>query len=68
VQPLHIRAEAPLKIEQAVESVLAFTILHYGAVRSGKLPVTIHQTDSIEAGIARGIFPISRDGDAPYWL
>lgn len=68
VQPLHIRAEPPLKIEQAVESVLAFTILHYGAVRSAKLPVTIHQTESIEAGIARGIFPLARDEDAPYWL
>lgn len=68
VQPLHLRAEAPLTIEQAVESVLSFTLLHYGAIKPSKLPVTIHQTESIEAGIARGIFPMTRDADTPYWL
>ncbi|MCK6579089.1 MAG: hypothetical protein L6Q98_13405 [Anaerolineae bacterium] len=68
VQPLHVRAEAPLKIEQAVESILAFTILHYGMVAPSKLPVTIHQTESIEAGIARGIFPAKLGGETAFWL
>ncbi|MBL8130463.1 MAG: hypothetical protein JNL42_01290 [Anaerolineae bacterium] len=68
VQPLHVRAEAPLKIEQAVESILAFTVLHYGTVTPSKLPVTIHQTESIEAGIARGIFPAQIGAETVFWL
>ncbi|MBK8026254.1 MAG: hypothetical protein IPK19_33910 [Chloroflexi bacterium] len=68
VQPLHIRAEPPLPVERAIESVLAFTLLHYGLFRPSKLPVTIYQTDAIEAGIARGIFPAALGGDTAFWL
>jgi hypothetical protein len=68
VQPLHIRTEAPLTIEQAIESVMRFALLHYGALRPPRLPVTLYQMDTIAAGIARGIFPANIQGGSPYWL
>lgn len=68
VQPLHVRAEAPLMIDQAVESVLRFSLLHYGALRPLKLPVTLHNMDCVASGIARGTFPAAQQKDAPYWL
>ncbi len=68
VQPLHIRAEAPFTIEKALESVLVFTLFHYGASRPARHPVTVHQSESIEAGIGRGIFPTSFEGETAFWL
>ncbi|MDZ4771336.1 MAG: hypothetical protein SGJ24_19605 [Chloroflexota bacterium] len=68
VQPLHVRAEAPLTIDQAIESILLFASLHYGAVKPSKLPVTLHQMDAVASGIARGIFPAAQRTDTAYWL
>ncbi len=68
VQPLHIRTEAPLSIEEAIESVMRFALLHYGAIRPPRLPVTLYQMETIAAGIARGIFPAQIEGSFPYWL
>ena len=67
-RPLHIKAEAPLTIEQALQSVLMMTNLHYGSVKSPRLPVTIHYADKI-AGMANdGIKPKDSEGNIPYWL
>ena len=68
IQPLHIRCEAPLTIEQATHSVLLFTVFHYGALRLPKLPVTIHNTETIETGILRGVIPAELDTTIPFWL
>jgi len=67
-RPLHIKAEAPLTIEQALQSILMMTNLHYGSVKSPRLPVTIHYADKI-AGMANdGIKPKDAEGTIPYWL
>ncbi len=68
IQPLHIRAEKPLTIEQASQSVLLFTLFHYGAFKPPKLPVTIHNSDPIEHGILRGVMPPELETDIPFWL
>jgi argonaute-like protein implicated in RNA metabolism and viral defense len=68
IQPLHVRAEAPFAIEQAVQSVLLFTLFHYGALKSPKLPVTIHNADPIEHGIVRGVMPPEMETGIPFWL
>jgi argonaute-like protein implicated in RNA metabolism and viral defense len=68
IQPLHIRCEEPLKIEQATHSVLLFTLLHYGALATPKLPVTVHNADPIEGGILRGIMPPELETTLPFWL
>ncbi|MDZ4763833.1 MAG: hypothetical protein SGI73_04720 [Chloroflexota bacterium] len=67
-QPLHIRADAAFGIETAVRSVLDFTLLHYGALKPPKLPVTMHNGSFIAGGVHRGLFPDDYDGSMPFWL
>ncbi len=66
--PLHIRCEEPLTIEEAIHSVITFTMLHYGAFKTLKLPVTIHNTDYLRESFQRGITPEKLEGTLPYWL
>jgi hypothetical protein len=68
-QPLHIRvANNSIPIEQAVYSVLAWTLLHYGTYSTPKLPVTIQYADEMKAWLARGLLPKNKSGDVPFWL
>ena len=65
--PLQIRSDI-LPIEQAIDSVLSLTNLHYGSLRAPKLPVTLHYSDKIAGMILDGIKPDSLTGTNPYWL
>lgn len=67
-QPIHIHTEAPLPIETAIQSVLHMTMFHYGALKTPKLPVTIHNAEFIAQGIARGVFPEDAEGSVAFWL
>lgn len=67
-RPLRIRSEPPFSIELAIQSVLAMTNLHYGSVRSPRLPVTIHFSDKIAGLALKGIKPKNLEGDIPFWL
>jgi argonaute-like protein implicated in RNA metabolism and viral defense len=67
-QPLHLRTEPPFTIEQAIHSVLALTLLHYGSLRPPRLPVTIHYSDRIAYLALRGIKPRNLEGTIPFWL
>lgn len=67
-QPLRVRSEPPFSIEQALNSVLSLTVLHYGSVRSPRLPVTIHYSDRIAGLALQGIKPKNLDGNIPFWL
>jgi hypothetical protein len=67
-QPLHICTESPFTIEQALHSVLSLTLLHYGSLRSPRLPVTIHYSDRIAALALDGIKPKNLEGEIPFWL
>jgi Piwi domain len=66
--PLHIRCEAPFPIEQAIHSILSLTLLHYGSLRTPRLPVTIHYSDEIAYLALKGIKPKSLEGTLPFWL
>jgi Piwi domain len=66
--PLHIRTEAPFQIEEAIHSVLALTLLHYGSLRPPRLPITIHYSDEIAYLALKGIKPKEREGTLPFWL
>ncbi len=68
VQPLHVRCEQPLTIEEATHSVLLFTLLNYGAVKPTKLPATVHNADPIENGIVRGVMPAEIETNLAFWL
>jgi hypothetical protein len=67
-QPLHIRTELPLSIDDAIHSALIFTLFHYGALKRPKLPVTVHHAEIIETGALRGVLPQNSEGDVPFWL
>jgi len=66
--PLHIRTEAPFRIEEAIHSVLALTLLHYGSLRPPRLPITIHYSDEIAYLALKGIKPKESEGRLPFWL
>jgi argonaute-like protein implicated in RNA metabolism and viral defense len=67
-QPLRIRTEPPFGIDEGLNSVLSLTVLHYGSVRSPRLPVTIHYSDRIAYLTLQGIKPKNLDGKIPFWL
>ncbi len=66
-QPLHIRTTG-LSIEDALHSVMMFTLLHYGALKTPKLPVTIHHAEYMRSSLSRGVLPSDAAGDVPFWL
>jgi hypothetical protein len=67
-RPLQIRTEAPFTIEQAINSVLSLTLLHYGSIRGTRSPVSIHFSDKIGYLALKGIKPKDLEGNIPYWL
>lgn len=67
-QPLRLRTEQPFMIGEAIDSVLALTLLHYGSLRPPRLPVTIHYSDKIAYLALMGIKPRDLEGTIPYWL
>ncbi|WP_201365858.1 Piwi domain-containing protein [Dictyobacter formicarum] len=66
--PLQIRSVPPFPIEQAIHSVLALTQLHYGSLRSPRLPISIHYSDEIAYLALKGIKPKELEGNIPFWL
>jgi Piwi domain len=67
-QPLQVRSEPPFRIEEAINSVLSLTVLHYGSLLSPRLPVTLHFSDKIAYLALQGIKPKDLEGDVPFWL
>lgn len=66
--PLQVTNFSNLSLEDAVHSVLALTLLHYGSVRSTRLPVSTHASDKIAGFLSRNIRPDVTRGDVPFWL
>lgn len=67
-RPLLVRTDKNLSIEQALHSVLSMTVVHYGSTLQPRLPVTIHYSDKIGYLALRGVIPVHKSGDRPYWL
>lgn len=71
-QPLHIRtlsAGSPaLPIDEALRSVLIWTLLTYGAQRPPKLPVTVVNAEQLSEWLGRGNRFNLDDGVVPFWL
>ena len=71
-QPLHVRLDpdAPpgFTLEQALQSITAFAVLHYGVLQIPRLPVTLHHADLIAASAERGVLPAPSAGNTPFWL
>jgi Piwi domain len=66
-RPLQINNYSRLTLNEAIHSVLALTLLHYGSVRSTRLPVSTHASDKI-AGFLKNIGLTFVHGDVPFWL
>lgn len=66
--PLRLKCDTSFPIEQAIHSVLALTLLHYGSLRSPRLPITIHYSDEIAYLALKGIKPKALEGTIPFWL
>lgn len=67
-QPLHIRSHAPLKLSQVMDSVMTMSLLHHGALKIPKLPVTLSMSDEWADGVERGLFPTVSSGKNLWWL
>jgi hypothetical protein len=61
-----VRVLADFAVEAAVYSVLAWTLLHYGAP-TYKRPVTLHNADQWGNWATLGKL-VSAQGDVPFWL
>jgi hypothetical protein len=66
-QPLHLRAEG-LTVTEAIESVQAFTLMHYGATVLPLLPVTLYRGEELATTIAKGTLAGGEYGVVPFWL
>lgn len=71
-RPLRLRTqpEGPdwLTIRQALHSVLAWTLLHYGRPRPLRLPVTIQYAEELARWLEKGSLPADTEGSVPFWL
>ena len=67
-QPIRVRTHPPFTLEHALHSVLSLTLLHYGSLRSPRLPVTTHYADKISSMAVKGLKPDTLDGSIPFWL
>jgi len=74
-RPLQVRLansalppEDEFSITDALHSVLALTLMHYGANRLPRLPVSLHYADSVADRLQNGIRVPDDKGRLPYWL
>lgn len=68
-RPLQVRVcSDTLPIEEAIHSVLSFSLMHHGSVRSPRLPVSLHYSDRVAERLQNGIRPAEGKGRFPYWL
>lgn len=67
--PLHLRSlDEALSIDEAIQSVLGWTLLHYGESAPTKLPVSIRFADEMARWMAKGVLPSESEGVTPFWL
>lgn len=68
-QPLHVQVHSDtLSIEEAIHSILSFSLVHHGSVHPPRLPVSLHYSDSVAERLQNGIRPPAQKGRLPYWL
>ena len=54
-------------LNEAIRSVMALRLMHFGTTKTPKLPVTISFSDRISGFARRGITPPNRSGKIPWW-
>ncbi len=67
-KPLRIRVcDKHTNLDNAIISVMAFRMMHFGTTKTPKLPVTISFSDRISGFVRRGIKPPKKSGKIPWW-
>ena len=54
-------------LDNAIISVMALRMMHFGTTKAPKLPVTISFSDRISGFVRRGIKPPNKSGNIPWW-
>jgi len=68
VNPLRIRVcDDQTNLDNAILSVMALRMMHFGTTKAPKLPVTISFSDRISGFVRRGITPPYKSGTIPWW-
>jgi len=66
--PLRIRVcDSETSLNNAIISVMALRMMHFGTTKAPKLPVTISFSDRISGFVRRGIKPPNKSGNIPWW-
>ena len=66
---LKIRSEGKqAKIEDVIDTTLKLTLLHYGALKSPRLPIPLYGADKMAYLRLKGIYPSIMEGDRQFWL
>ena len=66
--PLRIRVcDDETNLDNAIISVMALRMVHFGSTKAPKLPVTISFSDRISGFVRRGIKPPNKSGNIPWW-
>lgn len=66
---LTIRTEGDrISIEELADATLKLTLLHYGSLRSPRLPVPLFAADEMAYRRLQGIYPTLLEGDKQFWL
>ena len=66
--PLRIRVcDGDTNLDNAIISVMALRMMHFGSTKAPKLPVTISFSDRISGFVRRGIKPPNKSGNIPWW-
>ncbi len=67
-KPLRIRVrDNKTSLDNAILSVMALRMMHFGTTKTPKLPVTISFSDRISGFVRRGITPPYESGTIPWW-
>ncbi len=67
-KPLRVKIlDENVKLNDAILSVMSLRMMHFGTVKTPKLPVTISFSDRISGFARRGIKPPYKSGKIPWW-
>lgn len=69
--PLRLRIHPQgkqVKIEDVVETTLKLTLLHYGSLKSPRLPIPLYGADKMAYLRLQGIYPNILEDDRQFWL
>ncbi len=65
--PVRVKTDGSLPLENALRSVLGYTLLHPASTKP-RLPLTLHHTERVRRMLRAGVRPADPRGDILWWL